>query len=229
MVVGMCSFLFSLGPTLVQVNGTKIYGPYMIVRMLPGGKFIRAPSRFAVFVYLAVAIVVCYSINQLWKNWNYYKNGLLIISITLLILENFTLNFRFVNLPYEGECPNVYKWLSKQEKGPIMELPLTKGNRNTFLEPKYDYFSTCHWFPLFNGYSGFVPRIQRLARKSTTNQLLKIAKTIGIKYIIIHKDISTYEYVERINTKAISFGFKKVYEDDISVLFKNPENHKRNL
>ncbi len=212
-IIGVCSFFFSLGPVLFQISDKKFWGPFMIVKIFPGGKFIRAPSRFVIFVYLAAAIIVCYSINYLWKNLNYYKKALLIILIALLIFEKNPMKLRFVDLPYEGRCPDVYKWLVKQKRGPIMELPLTKGIRNIFLEPKYDYFSTCHWFPLFNGYSGFVPRLQRLARKATINGELKIAGIIGIKYIIIHKDLSFPEYVKRIDVKAKKFGFRKAYED----------------
>ncbi len=52
--------------------------------------------------------------------------------------------------------PPVYEALAGQPDAVLLELPLIAPD--VAREPIYMYFSTFHWHPLVNGYSGFSPQ-----------------------------------------------------------------------
>jgi hypothetical protein len=79
-------------------------------------------------------------------------------ALTLLCLGVFFLELGFrspiplVKIDTAHEIPEVYRWLAAKQPGPIVELPI--GMWENF---PYMYFSTYHWLPIVNGWSGFVP------------------------------------------------------------------------
>ena len=75
-----------------------------------------------------------------------------------------------VILPTGRDIPPVYRWLAQQPPGTVaLELPIS-GNAllQAFQESSRLYFSTYHWQPLVNGYSGLRlagPRGLRVRRR----------------------------------------------------------------
>jgi hypothetical protein len=57
-----------------------------------------------------------------------------------------------------ANTPAVYEWIRTNADGPLVEYPA--GGLEGRIGPQdatYMYYSTTHWWPILNGYSGFVP------------------------------------------------------------------------
>lgn len=82
-------------------------------------------------------------------------------------------------------------WLARQERGPVFEWPTATPERlDVNDDTLYMYFSTFHWQPLVNGYSGFYPpryvRLLDQVRDFPDEPSLSYLKQHGIRYLIVH-------------------------------------------
>ena len=87
--------------------------------------------------------------------------------------------------------PDVYRWLAREPRGTVtIEYPLPRPDALPLLDPYYMYFSTMHWQPLVNGYSGHYPPsyIEMLESQRTFPDDASIAalRARGVKAIIVH-------------------------------------------
>jgi len=212
--VGLSAFLFSLGPVLGHIGGLAIPGPYALLRIFPGFSSIRAPSRFAVFVYLVMGLLVALILSKLEQKISSSRIIGIVVIIIVVGLVFITYPLRFVQVPYQGNCPPVYQWLAKQAEGPVMELPVLVE-----VAPKYNYFSTFHWKKVFNGYSGFSPPLYTYARKASAVEQVALARAAGIRYYIVHKLFCTDILRQSLMTSLVEAGFKKVFENADAVVF----------
>jgi hypothetical protein len=116
----------------------------------------------------------------------------------LVFLETFSAPLRYdlrggtplVRVP---DPPAVYTWLA-QQPGPfsIVELPLAHYGE-LYRNAPYVYWSTVHWHPGVNGYSGFAPpnyasfwRVFRGFPDELSRETLELHAT---RYVIVHWDL----------------------------------------
>lgn len=69
---------------------------------------------------------------------------------------------RLLPIPVQAQVPAVYRWLARNGKGaPLLELPGVPARPSFLAHGRADamtmYFSTYHWLPTINGYSGYIP------------------------------------------------------------------------
>lgn len=70
---------------------------------------------------------------------------------------------RWARLDREEDFPEVYSWIAKQDDvQAILELPVRPNNSET----AYMYYSTLHWKPIANGFSGYRPESHRRITES---------------------------------------------------------------
>src|SRR5437773_1319820 len=78
------------------------------------------------------------------------------------------------------QARELYRWLSTERPGPIVELPF--GFEEDY---RYVYFTTVHWLPLVNGLSSFAPttydEVQSALRELPTPRAVDYAAALGIK------------------------------------------------
>jgi hypothetical protein len=87
----------------------------------------------------------------------------------------------------ESEFAAAYRYLrSADEVGAVLELPRLPFHR----ESTYMYFSTLHWKPLANGYSGYQPESDLELREKIPllpdGQGLALLERIGITHLVVH-------------------------------------------
>jgi hypothetical protein len=93
-----------------------------------------------------------------------------------------------------------YQWLAQQPRGLVIEFPADSIRRGSVeTTTRYMYYSTYHWQPHVQGYSGFVPPLhyELLAefpddRSTATPSHLNagnvgVLRDLGVRYILFHR------------------------------------------
>lgn len=159
-----------------------VYVPMMHV--LPGLSGMRVPARFAAFVSLAVVFLAARGADHLLAR---RRNWLLGALALVLFLELAPRPIRWARLEREEAFPEVYSWIAKQDDvRAILELPVRPNNTET----TYMYYSTLHWKPIANGFSGYRPeshrRITELMRFLPDERGLDLLSELRITHLVVH-------------------------------------------
>jgi hypothetical protein len=153
-------------------------------------KGLRAPGRFGILVLLGVSVLAAYGAARLLSrtpaSW---RRPLALLLGGVMLLEYQTAQAYMETLPVNP--PDVYRWLSREPHGTVtVEYPLPLPEAVPLNDPFYMYFSTMHWQPLLNGYSGHYPvsYMQMLESQRTFPDDASIAalRARGVKAIIVH-------------------------------------------
>jgi hypothetical protein len=178
----------------LSVRGSHVFAHWAPFAWLydhvPGFKGIRVPSRYAVFVILALAILAAWGLDLLARK---FKPGRLKLTLAALLLVAVNLEYwsypqRLMSFPVGRDIPPTYLWLAEQ-KGDfaVIELPMTG---DIYHEAGYMYFSLFHKKKIMNGYSGFLPPttdfIRELFQDYPSRTSLDLLQDLGIKYVIFH-------------------------------------------
>jgi hypothetical protein len=151
-------FVLSLGPYLqvrsLQPDFSQVLPYGWLHEWLPGFTALRAPARFAIFVFLGLGIAAGYLFTQI------RGRGLQVVLLLFLLFEN-------LSWPASGQyAPTVdidrrafYEFLAAQSETIYLELPVYSpafdSEVEQWLESQYE--SIFHWQRTPTGYSGFLP------------------------------------------------------------------------
>lgn len=134
-------FFIALG-FLGSLGLNTLFGRFLF-EYVPLFRGVRAPARWAMIVYLGLAILAAYGVPR--RKWA----AAAIAALMLLELRAAPIRWYLTT----GEVPEVYHWLAKQDvRGGVLELPA--GPLHDY---EYMYFATVHHKRLVNGVSGFLP------------------------------------------------------------------------
>jgi hypothetical protein len=171
------------------VNG-RLYRP-LYTAIFPY-RALRVPARMAMVLDLLVSLLAGIGCAQLLKR---LRSPRLRVAIVIVLSAGALLES--VNRPFElremdKQTPAVYEWLSTAPGGPILEYP-TDGLEGRIgpQDATYMYFSTAHWRPLLNGYSGFAPpRYRELLgelQAFPSRGSLDYLRGRGVRYLLLHE------------------------------------------
>jgi len=157
---------------------------------VPGFKGIRVPSRYAVFVVLAVAVLAGWGLDALMRLVKKRRVRVALAAGLLLFLnaEYWSHPQRLLSFPVGRDIPPTYRWLAER-KGDIavVELPLFGGDAN---EAAYMYLSLFHKKKIVNGYSGFLPPtvdiLRSLMRDFPSQASGETLQELDVKYVVFH-------------------------------------------
>jgi len=168
-----------------------LFSPFhWLYDFVPGFKGIRVPSRYAVFVLLAVAVLAGFG----WKalSARFKSSRVRVLAVALLVV---LLNAEFLSVPQKvkllpvgDDIPPTYRWLKEQPGDfAVMELPQFDEIPD---EAAFMYFSLFHGKRLVNGYSGFIPYstdyLRAVFREFPSQGAVDILEKFKVKYIIFH-------------------------------------------
>jgi hypothetical protein len=187
------SLALSVGSGL-SVRGSRVFAhvaPFAwFYDHIPGFKGVRVPSRYAVFVILAVAVLAGWGLDVLARAVK--RRGLRVALAVFLLLaanaEYLSVPQRIMSFPVGEDIPPTYLWLAEQ-KGDfaVIELPMAG---DIIHEAGYMYFSLFHKKKIMNGYSGFIPPtadfVHELFQDYPSRTSLDLLQDLGIKYVIFH-------------------------------------------
>jgi hypothetical protein len=228
----------SLGP-YPQALGRplELASPYgWLYDHVPGFDGVRVPARFGMIVAFLLAALGGYGADVLSR----IRGGritLMALSAAFLFeathvpfvvngmtpLEDF--NTPEARLYRPQRAPAVYREMARQPPGGVVvELPLG--------QPDFDlramFYSTVHWRPLVNGYSGFTPPhygrlVAAFSEIPRHPQLsLEVLRASGATHVILHE--AAYFGTEGHDTAAIlrAAGAVELFRDGSDLLFLLP-------
>ncbi len=177
----------SLGPYLHSfgrdLHGGSVYGVFY--DWMPGFNGLRVPARYGMIVGLFLAVVAGYGALAVERRRR-IGVPLLVAACLLILMDAWVapiglseqwpdVNHQEVELPRgpipaRADFPPVYAFVRTLPAGaPIAEFPF--GEYPITL--RYMYFSTAHWHPLLDGYSGGFPKAYLVTREALRHVLTK--------------------------------------------------------
>ncbi len=185
-------FALSLGPE--TTSGSFL--PYrFFYDHVPGFSGMRAPARISVLLLLGVAPLAGLGLARLCGVFARRETwvGAGIAALLLVEFQTYSLDRA---VPHAPPIPPIYNEMAKLaasgETGTVLELPIHEGEEIT-RESLYMYYSTMHWMPLVNGFSGWWPNdywelVGRLRHFPTSRILRFLLERAPVRYVVIHFD-----------------------------------------
>jgi hypothetical protein len=192
-VLTLFGLLISYGPTLLLFN-REIWSPYeLFARWIPGLSAVRLPGRFLVVAQLGLALLAALGAQRLIEvlpRRAAFPGAAAIVAVYLWTM------LPLPPLPIGAEktwetLPPVYRWLANHGEGkPLLEVP---GSSDFAHAGERMYFSTFHWLPIVEGYSGYPPMISTYLH-SLGNHLpsephfQRLVDSIDLGWVVVHLD-----------------------------------------
>ncbi|MBN1659254.1 MAG: hypothetical protein JXA93_12675 [Anaerolineae bacterium] len=231
-LLAFAALLLSFGPRLYlapgEPAGLDAPLPYTwLYAIVPGFKALRAPVRFDVLVSLALAVLAGYGIAGLTARRQRAGaarfSWLAPVLAALVAVEALVWPAAIAEpVPVGEDVPEVYRWLADQPPGVVLELPMAFTPGGPQLE--YQYFSTYHWHPTSDGYSGFVPPrhgeiVYEMAR-FPSERSVRLLQALDVRHVVVHTDRFPEERWQGIESAlgatsalapVVAFGTDRVY------------------
>lgn len=205
--IGLAGFALSLGPD----NFFWGKSPYDFLREhVPGLAQIRSPFRFAMFVNLAVMVLVIEALQWLHprsidSSMTLRRRGAawapLAVVGGIVLCDVLPVRQTLWRAP-AGELPAWVVWLRDQAgPGAVLSLPTAPGTTVDDYEGTTVamYWQTWHQRPLVNGYSGFFPerdlQLRNNLRRFPHRETLPVISSSGARYVLIPRDMAPATWI----------------------------------
>ena len=233
----IAAFLMSLGPEM-RSNGRLIgeVGPYhFFYYYVPGFDGLRVPARFAMLVMLFLSIAAGLGAAAIERRFRHGATAALALG-AFAVAEAFAAPIGINGTIAEGryampparvftgdEVPGVYRFL-KSLPAPgtvVVEFPFGEW----VYERRYVFYSTAHWHPLLNGFSGHFPQSYNLNATLLRHPIeypdpsWETLMRSGATHAIVHGAYYRDDEGERIGTWLAGKGARLLGEFDGDKLF----------
>lgn len=157
--------------------------------LLPPLKSVRVPARFALLVGLTLAVLAGFGVDRLCRRFSSTSARRVAVAVmTAAIFVDLSPDLSLQ--PVWRHPPPIYGSLESARDVVLFEYPI-HPNHDWFAENiPYMYFSTWHWTPMVNGYSGFAPQSYRDLAEETAGfprgQTVEYLKGIGVTHVGLH-------------------------------------------
>lgn len=185
-VLGLVAFTLTFGT----------HGPYRLLHAwVPGFDGIRAVSRVHVLTMLALALLVAFGAKALREKVRGLAGGALLTLVGAgLAVEYASVPVPLTHVSLDGEEKRVYRWIARHTGSDevLLELPFPRDEHEWWQwECRRLLAATLHFRPMVNGFSGLSPPLyQELQRRWRDHPLidnLVDARTLGVRYLIVHR------------------------------------------
>ncbi len=188
-VMSVLAVVLSLGPE--TPSGTAL--PYrFFYRHVPGFDGMRVPARISVLALVSGAALA--GIGASWVlSLARRRETIAALGLVALLLFEYQTGSLARALPDAPAIPAIYSELEKAPSpGAVLELPIHEGEAIAE-ESLPMYYSTVHWKPLVNGYSGWWPNdywelVGRLRHFPTSRSLRFLLERAPVRYVVVHYD-----------------------------------------
>jgi hypothetical protein len=200
LLIAVIFFVLCLGPVL-YVAGRPVLSPmpYALFLRLPLLKFGRSPSRLAIFLVLALAIIAGYGCAALERRWKWFK------WITILIAAFIFAEFLIIPMRLDDRAvsiPAYYSFLAEEDQElAVLDVPIDLyGAQGPAAQ--YMLYQTVHQKPIVGGYISRTPtRLLHMLERPFLNQLR--ARMYG--------DVEPYEF----SPDVMAQGLEDLYSLDV--------------
>jgi hypothetical protein len=176
---------------------------------------LRVTARASIFAFAALAVLAGFgvrAISHLRPAWS--KTPALAATILAALAIEYG-SAPMTLQPTPAPAP-IYQMLKRMPYGVVAELPMPRRQQGSFYDTLYMFSSMSHWFPLVNGYSGFIPGhyldTVELMRGFPDDPSIDRLRQLGTRYVIVHEHGYTRdEYIAiltrlRARDDVVAFG-----------------------
>jgi hypothetical protein len=161
----------------------------IVYRYLPPMRALRVPSRFALFVNLALGVLAAYGLADLLRNRSRRARTALAGAAAVLMLVEYASSPALAVVPRPSLAD---RWLASQPPGVLAEFPLPRpGAMWPNDESLFMYHGMAHWLPTVNGYSGFFPasylQLIRAMQTFPDERSLDYLRGRGVTYVLVRR------------------------------------------
>jgi hypothetical protein len=238
-VATILSFGFS-----ITLMGHRVPMPYTLVYdLLPPIRNIRGVGRFGLLTAIALPLLAAFGYTAAWKRvrervqrWSATAGLALAALLVLVACVELRSGVGTWHVPDDAQTTAVYDWLAEQPHGPVIEFPAAGlfhdayAEGDNLLQPiRYMYFSTRHWDPLVNGYSGFIPpqhfELMRLFAdhdgqpSMVTQTNIGVLQDLGVRWVVIHH-LTGYDWQQAVSTAGSLPELRHVADPGDSTVFE---------
>ena len=181
-IAGVTGFVLSLGlNTPVYEVLRLVFTPY---------RGLRAPARASILLFLAISALAAFGYARLVRGRSAaVRNAMAALLAVFLIGEYFTSLGAWLTVPRQPA--EVYRWLAKQPRSVVVEVPFARADRlHAIADGLYMFNSTYHWQPIVNGYSGFFPKsfyeMSLYMRTFPDDESIAYLRKRGVEVIVVH-------------------------------------------
>lgn len=159
-----------------------------LARVIPGLDGMRVPARFYAFVSLTLAFLAARGLDGLVGRIRSRRGRALAWGAAALLVFASLLPrpLKWVPVRREQEFPAVYRWIAgRPEIEALVEVPVRPygGDLNAM------YFSTAHWKPIANGFSGYLPasyvEVRSRAAALPDPEGIALLDRLGITHLVV--------------------------------------------
>ena len=197
LAIVVSGFVLSFGFSW-DIRGRDIWLPYhLFYDWLPGFRAIRVPARFAHLSLVGLGGLAGIGLRLSWhrirsrlpeQNWRFAATGMLVAGLALVWADTSTSLDLPPPLPAGNPRPD-YVYLA-EHPGTMLEMPMGDG---PVASAWPNFWSTKHWNPVVNGFSGIVPPTYDLLRERSREipdpAAVRLMQGLGIDYIVVHKEM----------------------------------------
>ena len=209
-VVGYCTlaalaaFWLSLGPKVTIGRRVHGAGPYLwLYRYVPGFDGLRVPARFGMLVMLFLTVLAACGAAEVARRRRWGRRAILVAGLLVLVESApMPIELNANDLPdglnppparvYAGAgVPAAYQFArGLPDTAVIAEFPFGADA----YELRYVYYSTAHWHPILNGFSGGYPlsyvRLSAVLRRPLEDRARAWRALVGAgtTHVIVHED-----------------------------------------
>jgi hypothetical protein len=202
--------------------GARTPGYVALYHLVPLLQGIRAPVRLGYLVLVAVAALAGFGLawlNQRESPSSAGRRAALGVGIAVLVTAEaarFPIGW---SSPYR--VPEIYKTLALEHSPGVVELPLPPPPWFGLNAP-YLLNSTVGWWPLVNGYSGFMPDSYLRRREDLAlfpgDEAIAVLRRIGVRHVVIHREEFSKRFPDALARLDAARALKPVAsEGDIAI------------
>lgn len=198
--IAATALVLSLGPQpTAWGHHFPVHGPYqLLLDVVPGLDGIRAVSRLAVIVLLAVCVLAAYGAARVLER---LSPGARPVAIALLAIgivgEGWAAPIqvvRFEPLAHPDDRAAYAFLQQRRDAGAVLELPMSLADDKR--ELRYQYLTLWHGHRVVNGSSSYIPPLIQLLGSSDQSPFADVnrlgiaaefARTIGVRYLVVHR------------------------------------------
>jgi len=177
----------------------------ILARWIGAFRSLRALARLGIFVVMFLSVLAAYGYALLVQSRRPAVRLAICAALVAGMLVEYQTTFAVIEFP-QSAAP-IYRVLAHQPKGVVAELPIVN---DASIEGRRAYYSTFHWRPIVNGYSGNFPpsylmRLDRL-REFPSDRALRQLRLDDVTYVIVHRPDYTSDELRVIQERLTEFG-----------------------
>lgn len=194
LIVAAIIVLVVAGTLSLGVHAWPYRALYAVWSVLHG---LRAPARYGVFALAGLSMLAALGVEVVLDRLQGRVRARWVVAMVAVLVAGIEYHSPQRELARADQRPPVYEFLRRAPDGVVLELPFSPplsaepdpDGRGDY-DSDYIYWSTRHWHPIINGYSGYYPPSYAVTRQRLAGFPDEAAMTFleerRVRYILLH-------------------------------------------